>query len=160
MVWSPKYEGVDHINIYSNSRLEVGRAMSNFFKSVFIHPTYGKFYSVEGFYFWLLTGKQHHRLKSMFGFRAKQEGSLLEKTRKVDKQFKEEIMYAIGLKVVQNTYIQKLLIDSTLPFTHYYYYGDMMDKPKIYDRSKQDDYLIEAAEIIRIKLQNYGKVIN
>lgn len=160
MIWKPKYEGKDHINIYSKSNQLVGRAMSNFYKSVFVHPAYGKFCSIEGFYFWLLTGKQHHGLKSMYGFRAKSEGIKLKKVRTLNKAFKEEVVYAIGLKVVQNPHIQELLIKSELPFTHYYYYGGMYENPKIYDRSKQGDYLIDAAEIIRIKLKKNGRAIN
>lgn len=157
-LWHPKYEGVDHINVYSKSKLKLGRALSNFFHSVFIHPNYGKFYSVEGFYYYLLTGEVHEELKELHGYEAKKFGESLTKVVKIDKHFKERIQEAIAYKIISNDYIQNLLIDSELPLVHYYYYGDPMLEPKIYDLSKQHDYMIHAIEEIRIRLQKDGKV--
>ena len=159
MIWEPKDEGKDHINIYSKSALPLGRALSNFFQSTFIHPDYGMFKSMEGYYYWLLTGKKHDELKELFGYPAKKLGKSFEKIRKIDRSFKEEIQEGICYKILQNTYIQDLLIDSHLPLTHYYYYGDKDNDPKIVDRSKEDDYMINAIEEIRINLKINGKIL-
>jgi len=157
MVWEPSREGIDHINIYSKSSLTLGRALSNFFHSVFIHPKYGKFNSVEGYYYWWLTGRMHDELKELHGFKAKEFGESKEAVIKVTKKFKEEMQYAVGLKVLQNEYIQNLMIKSSLPFAHYYYYGKPNLNPKVYDRSKKDDYLIDACETLRAELKRNGK---
>ena len=156
MIWHPLREGKDHINIYSKSSVKLGRALSNFFQSSFIHPDYGIFKSVEGFYYWLLTGEKHDKLRKLYGFPAKEYGESLEKTRKVDKVFKEEIQVAIAHKIEQNEYIKDLLLHSTLPFAHYYYYGEKENNPVVYDRSKRDDYLIEVCETIRIGMKKHG----
>ena len=124
MIWKPIDEGIDHINIYSRSDTPLGRALSNFFRWNFFHPEYGEFQSIEGFYYWLLTGQSCPELRVLYGFKAKKRGMELEKNRRVDDKFKEELQYAIYLKVVQCTYLQELLLESVeddLPFTHYYY---------------------------------------
>jgi len=160
MIWEPKYEGNDHINVYSKSALPLGRALSNFFQSTFIHPVHGLFKSVEGYYYWALTGEQHNELRELYGFPAKEFGQKLPKVRKLDKKFKEQIQGAICHKILQNPYIQDLMVKSSLPFAHYYYYGDKDKKPKVQDRSKRDHYMLEALEEIRINLKLKGKIDN
>ena len=162
MIWKPENDGYDHINIYSRSDTALGRAMSNFFRWNFFHPEYGEFQSIEGFYYWLLTGGNHYELRYLFGFKAKKFGMEQEKVRRIDSKFKEEVQYAIYLKVVQCPYIQELLLESVnkdLPFAHYYYYGDKHYNPAIRDRSKRDSWLIDAAEKVRIKLKQNGGII-
>jgi hypothetical protein len=158
-IWEPKEDGITHINIYSKSALPLGRALSNFFASTFIHPKYGKFKSVEGFYYWLLTGKIFNELKELVGYEAKKFGESKEPAIKRDKKFKEEIQEAIGLKIIQNDYIQNLLIKSSLPFAHYYYYGDKDKKPVVYYKEKEHHYIIEAVEQIRKELKENGKFL-
>ena len=162
MIWKPIDEGIDHINIYSKSSERLGRALSNFFRAQFFHPNYGEFQSIEGFYYWLKTGKQNHELRFLYGFEAKKIGEEFKQIRKVDNKFREEMEYAISLKVVQTPYIQELILDSIeddLPFAHYYYYGDKYNNPVIRDRSKRDAWLIDACEKIRIKLGRHGTII-
>jgi hypothetical protein len=159
MPYEPHLDGVDHINIYSKSPTKLGRALSNFFHSTFIHPRHGMFHSVEGFYYWLVTGETMHALKELHGFKAKEYGEKFGKTRKIDKRFKAEIQEAIAYKIISNDYIQELLLDpkNQLPFTHYYFYGSKFN-PKVYDMSKRDHYLIEACEEIRRNILNNGKI--
>ena len=158
-VWEPKYEGIEHINIYSKSKVPLGRALSNFFHSNFRHPQHGTFASVEGFYYWLLTGEKYDVIRELHGYKAKRYGENLPVVRKIDKKFKLEIQEAIAYKIIQNNYIQRLLIDSDLPLAHYYYYGDAMHKPKIVDRYKEHDYMVHAIEEIRINLKRNGQII-
>lgn len=155
----PRYEGHDHINVYSKSKSPLGRALSNFFYSVFTHPRYGVFNTVEGFYFYLLTGCMHNELRTMKGIEAKTFGSKAVALRKVDQNFKNEIVEAIAYKIMQNVYIQNLLIESTLPLTHYYYYGDVDKEVKVYDKMREHGYMIHAIEEIRQNLQQNGKII-
>jgi hypothetical protein len=157
-VWDPRYEGIDHINVYSKSKLPLGRALSNFFKSNFSHPQHGSFASVEGFYYWLLSGEKYDDIRELHGFIAKRYGQNLPAVRKVDKKFKLEIQKAIAYKIVQNLYIQRLLIKSELPLAHYYFYGDAMYKPKMVDRYKEHSYMIHAIEEIRENLKKNGQI--
>jgi hypothetical protein len=159
-IWDPTEEGKTHINIYSNSCIPLGRALSNFSHFPFVHPEYGKFESVEAFYYWLLTGQEHEELKELWGLKAKQHGMSLPVKRKIDKEFKEQIQYAIGLKVLQHNYILDLLIHSTLVFTHYYWFGDINKKPSIKDMYKEHKYMVEGVEEIRISLKKSYNVLH
>ena len=42
----PKLDGIEHINIYSKGKTELGRLLTNFAQTPFIHPEYGRFESV------------------------------------------------------------------------------------------------------------------
>jgi len=156
-IWDPLNEGKDHINIYSKSIVPLGRALSNFAHIPFAHPEHGLFQSVEGFYYWLLTGKKYHKLKDGWGLDVKKMGQALPVAVKIDNKFKEQIQYAIGLKVLQNQNLKDLILHSTLIFTHYYYFGDI-NKPKIKDMSKEHKYMIDACEQIRITLKEQYNV--
>jgi hypothetical protein len=157
-VWNPLNEGEDHINVYSKSIVPLGRALSNFAHFPFKHPIYGKFESVEGFYYWLLTGKEHKELKKVWGLEAKRLGQSLEVKTKIDKQFKEQIAYAIGLKIMQHKYIMDLLMHSTLPFAHYYYFGEIDKDPVIRDQYKNHKYMIDAIDYVRVELKKQYNV--
>jgi hypothetical protein len=157
-VWHPKYETIDHINIYSKSKSPLGRALSNFFYSAFVHPDFGVFKSVEGFYYYLLTGEIHEELKDLHGLAAKRFGESKTVLTKINKQFKLRMQEAICYKIISNDYIQNLLVESDLPLTHYYYYGERSENPKVYDMSKEHAYMVHAIEEIRIRLQQDGKV--
>lgn len=133
--FKPETEGIDHINLYSKSKTELGRLGSNFAFTPFEHPRYGKFNSVEGFWYWLSTGMEHEGLRWVHGYEAKQLGLSIRKTIKEGKgnqskpllmsgyKFKQEIKKAILCKIEQNEHLRELLRTSTLPLTHYYVYG-------------------------------------
>jgi len=155
-IWHPSTEGIDHINIYSKSAVPLGRALSNFAHYKFKHETYGIFHSVEGFYYWLLTGKKHDELKELWGIEAKNVGMSFPKVHKLNDSFKQEVQLAIGLKIMQNHYIKDLLMHSTLVFAHYYYFGEIK-YCKVVDRYKQHKYMVDACEQVRIFLkENYN----
>ena len=147
----PKNEGIDHINVYTKSNQELGRLLTNLSDIPFTHPKYGYFKSVESFWYWYLTGCVHDELKQMGGFQAKKYGQTLRDAR-VDKEGltdiqKEVILSAIRLKLKQNQNILKLLVHSDLPFTHYYYYGDI-ENPKVV-HLPQYSWIIDELERIR-----------
>ena len=124
----PEKDGIDHINIYSKGKTELGRFLSNFARAE-INTPYGMFESVEGYWYYLLIPKfdiRGEQLKTLSGFKAKQLGK--ELTNGVDweesQYFKDLICKAIKDKIVYNglTYYG-LFKQSTLPFKHYYNYG-------------------------------------
>lgn len=146
----PLNDGVDHINIYSGGRTTLGRALTNFAKIGFDHPLYGRFASVEAFWYWLGTGKRHDHLRELYGWKAKHEGRKLEKIEVDDHLY--QVREAIRLKIAQYPALQQALKESTLPFAHYYFYGDVTN-PKVVPADKIP-WLTDLYTQIRKELQH------
>jgi len=144
----PSNEGVDHINIYSKSSLELGRQLSNFAYSPFVCED-GKFNSVEGYWYWLHC--RHDDLKSLYGFNAKKFGQSYVKSEKNDDEFIRKIKEAIENKINQNHSIKINLKNSVLPLTHYYYYGDIKN-PKVIELP-QYQWIVDCISEIRTKIK-------
>lgn len=111
-------DGVDHINVYSKGATELGRLLSNFAHTPF---TGGgrRFASVEGWWHWFCTGSKIHYLADLYGFKAKQEGRKYERVRVPNRK----VLYLVyEVKILHNEYIREMLVNSTLPLTHYYNY--------------------------------------
>ena len=149
-LYGPMTEGQDHINVFSRSRLELGRMLSNFALSPFEHPVYGRFASVEAFYYWLSTGMQHQQLKSLYGYEAKQIGSKFPKV--PHPSFQDEIITALRLKIEQNERLAEMLRDSRLPIVHYYYYGSI-NNCKVQELPEHHS-MTDAIGEVRAELQN------
>ena len=120
-VFLPMLEGKTFINIYSKSNTELGQLCSNFAFTPFEHPQYGKFNSVEGFWFYVGTGFKCEELRLLHGAKAKSLGSTLPKEH-ID-NFEQLIQEAIHCKVDQNPRLKQLLTENHLPFKHFYVYG-------------------------------------
>jgi hypothetical protein len=132
-----KEDGVDHINVYSKGKTELGVLLSNFAHTSFTYEGYGKFASVEAFWYYYLTGCKHEHLKNLHGWKAKQEGRKCSQDR-IDKcglteEHREVIKEAIRCKLRQNRRIVRMMKESSLPFTHYYEYGGKRVCPTEYD---------------------------
>lgn len=143
---NPDGDGVSHINIYSRGRTELGRALSHFDRSPFTHPEYGNFESMEGFWYYIKSAhsEEREKLRTMYGWLAKKHG------RKLDtvwlKDFKSIILTGNYHKINQNMRLKQMLIESTLPFEHYYMMGpkaDVVVCPEGYE------WLIEDMENLR-----------
>ena len=145
MKLDPTLDGIDHINIYSKGRTEIGRMLSNFSYSPFTHPRYGYFKSVEGFWYWLKTGKRVEILRNLYGFNAKREGKIHGVVE--CENFNQEILEAIRCKLRQNRFILEMLVESNLPFEHYYWYGSI-DNPKVYNLPEYN-WMIDEIDRIR-----------
>jgi hypothetical protein len=115
-------DGKTLINIYSKGLTPLGRALTHFAKTPFVHPKYGNFNSMEGFWHWFKSVERSDILRELSGAAALNFG----RTQTVHHlaTFPEEIMEANRHKVDQHPRIKEMLIESTLPFDHYYYYGD------------------------------------
>ncbi len=146
-------DGIDHINIDSKcGKTELGRLLANFSKTVFKHPDYGPFSSIEGFWHWIRSESHPNALRGMFGEKARTYGRKLNNAVFVD-NFKEEIIKAIYFKVVQNSEIYDLLIESTLPFKYYYIFGPK----KIEIDPDYSEWLCDGITQIRDHLKQNGK---
>lgn len=138
-------DGIDHINVYSKGLTSLGRDLSNFSHSPFTHPYYGEFKSVEGFWYWLSTGMEHHQLRYLHGFAAKKEGKLYPKVK--CKDFEVEIKRAICCKIEQSLNLKSRLKNSSLPFKHYYNYGGKV----VFNNGSK--FIIDYLEELRAKLK-------
>lgn len=118
----PERDGINHINIYSKGRTALGRALSNFAWTPFESPLFGKFQSMEGYYYWVKSGMVHHELRTLYGFKAKQVGRLLPIVKRDN--FQEYLIHGLMCKLKDNPGILEGLINNTLPLKHYYLYYD------------------------------------
>ncbi|ANJ64965.1 hypothetical protein REBECCA_154 [Erwinia phage Rebecca] len=128
----PREDGKTHINVYSRGASWLGQQLSNMSYYDFAHPRYGVFASLEGFWYWLSTGKQHEELRKLAGVKAKMTGREFETI--PNENFEEEFKEAMRLRLEQHPIIANALAESLLPLKHYYCYGGKV--VDLYDRHK------------------------
>lgn len=120
--WGPATEGRDHINAYSKSKTALGKRLTNMAGIPVNIPDEGVFETIEGYWYWLSTGRQYEELRHMDGFNAKKFGKNLPRFEVPD--FKDKIRYALWLRFEQNPTLKENLIKSHLPIVHYYHWND------------------------------------
>lgn len=145
--YGPGTDGVDHINVYSKGKTELGRALTNFSPFAVSVPGDGDFASIEGYWYWLSTGRQHDALRDLVGIDAKKLGKTLTKVPLSD--FKEKIGEALIRRFDKYPYLRRTFALSTLPFTHYYCWGND-DNAVVYT---DHDWIVEALEAYRKELK-------
>lgn len=124
MTYNPENDGIDHINIYSKGKTDIGRFLSNFSKFKFSCED-GEFLSIEGYWYWLSVNDD--RLRKVYGFEAKKLGRELgAKDYPKIENFNEKILKVIKLKLDSR---KEDIINIKLPLTHYYCYGDKVIYP-------------------------------
>ena len=149
--FTPKNDGINHINIYSKGSTWLGQKLSNFALAPF-ECEHGKFNSIEGYWFWLSSGKQHDDLRELHGFQAKKKGEECKfHDRAPVNNFNEYIKEAIRCKIRTHKDIRVELKNSTLPLLHYYYYGDIRN-PQIITLKKHD-WMVDEFTRIRSIMQ-------
>lgn len=146
-MYSAERDGIDHINIYSKSKVELGRALSNFAWSPFKLAGLGEFASVEGFWYWLKC--KDDRLRKVWGFEAKRLGREIigSDGAKENPEFKALIKRALVEKVRAHPEIEAMLKESSLPFAHYYVFNGR-------EVAAGFEWIVEAWEEIRRKLKS------
>lgn len=143
----PTRDGITHVNIWSKGKTSLGRNLSNFAAIGFNHPKFGKFASLEGFWYWLATGKQHDDLRMMVGYLAKKTGKALEQ---IDNpNFVEEFKSGMYWRLAQNeelrTELRRLVWEQALPLRHYYVYGEG-PTAKVVDVSEKHQWQLDFYE--------------
>lgn len=146
MIWLPAEDGITHIDIYTKGATQLGRDLTNLAPLGIVHPQYGSFACVEGFWYWRKTGSKHDSLRTTNGWDSKKLGRTLEKVE--CPTFNADVLEAIRCKLRQHHSLRKALTESTLPLAHYYFYGDRADNPKII-ALPQYDWIVEEIERIR-----------
>lgn len=124
--FGPDTDGVDHINVYSQGKTQLGRWLSNW-ACVPIETEDGHFDSIEGYWYWI--GTPDDRLRTLSGYAAKKLGKELRKKLGHDWQaeeryeFKEKISKALRLKARTSELACRALWLNRLPLRHYYVFG-------------------------------------
>lgn len=116
----PEEDGIAHINVYTKGRTPLGKMLSNLSRFGFLHEDYGWFECLEGYWYWLATGCRHEQFKTMNGWDAKSIGSKMERVELPD--FQTRFKEGMRLRLEQNEQLRTELLNSTLPFEHYYDY--------------------------------------
>lgn len=150
-------DGDKHINIWTKGKTSVGRKLSNLSPHGFLHEDHGWFECLEGYWYWLATGCKHEQFKSMNGWEAKSIGSKMDRVEMPDFQvrFKE----GMRLRLEQNQALRQELVTSTLPFEHYYVYGDH-DTGKVVDVKARHQWQLDFYDEYRKAAQMDHKVMN
>jgi len=135
ILYTPDKDGITHLNVYSKAQTLAGRKLTNYAKSPFTHRLFGDFESMEGFWFWLASGKQYNRLRKLSGFQAHQIGRIVCQGLDYDavdtEKFRSHIIEATKTKLRQNTDILQLLVETgDLHLVHYYYDYNEIDLTK------------------------------
>lgn len=120
-------DGVDHINVYSKGKTLTGRWLSHFTFSPFVHPRFGRFFSVEGFWYWRRLAHEpspeREKLRLLFGWKAKQLGRELGGSEDFDSpEFRRDIVEAEIAKIQAHPAQAATFASTTLPLVHYYEY--------------------------------------
>jgi len=147
----PLEDGITHINIYSKSKDPLGNWLSNFTHTPFEHPAYGRFESMEGYWYWCATGMNHHMLKQAWGFKAKEMGKEYKRVRHPD--FQKMIKQGIRLKINQHPEWKNRFRASMLPFKHYYVFGDPRHDRSVVIEPKGSQWLVTYFEELRAQMK-------
>lgn len=158
---TPDTDGIDHINIYTKGKTELGRGLTNLSPYSFLYEG-EMFASMEGFWYYhkmRMLGLNYKHFQMMRGFDAKKSGGKI-KSNLSPEQFEEfKLIMIEGMKcrLRQNPKLLKLLIDSSLPFKHYYGYGSSESGWKIVELERHN-WQCELYEEIRNKChEKWGK---
>ncbi len=125
---NPEMDGIDHINVYSKGKTDLGRFLTNFSESK-IETEDGQFMSIEGYWYWLSC--KDDALRGLSGYQAKARGREMGgKDWLSSIEFKTKILKAIDIKLENNPDYLNALKNLKLPLKHYYVYGNKIIEPK------------------------------
>lgn len=153
----PEKDGIDYINIYSQCVTRLGQRLSHFARSKFVHPYFGPFESMEGFWFYMRTGRKYDKLRYLYGLRAKRAGKELPMVH--NPNFQEDILAGNYQKIIQDEGLTKSFRDSDLPLTHFYLFWPKGENPQTSQMKpviifpRNSDWLIDGMEEIRRALK-------
>jgi hypothetical protein len=154
--YTHEMDGENHINIhYHVAKTELGKLLAFFSRTPFVHPQYGKFNSLEAFWWWIGAVSPDDRIRSYSGDKARSFGKDWGKQRSDD--FYKQIYIANYYRIEQNRTLLRLFKESTLPFTCYYLFKGIEGPHQIDDRNSAQ--IVPMFEDLR-KLFQSGKALN
>jgi hypothetical protein len=149
-------DSVTHINVYTKGATILGRMMSNLANSSIEHPRYGHFRTLEGLWYYLKTGLTEDSFRVLQGYECRKAGKDILPIWNTN--FHRDFKIGIVLKILANSELKILLEASTLPFVHYYYYGNVPGKQKLIV-PRGHEWQVEFWDSMRRQLKE-GKDLN
>ena len=122
-------DGVDHINIWGFGETELGRQLSTQYRKPFVHEHFGRFNTIDGLWHWISSFERDDRLRHLSDKQLKMFSSNL--TRMRVPHFRFLILDAIWQRINQDKALKKMMIESFLPFTCYYYHRRDTSLPRM-----------------------------
>ncbi len=151
----PSTDGKNHINIYTDGKSPLGKKLHHFHFMPFVHPTLGKFNSLEALWHYVKMDEPDDGIRRLAGYNAKKFALARinrgGKTRRLD-DFADIIIEANYYRITQNEALCAEFIESTLPFDHYYLHGPR----KLIVRPPEMRWLVDGYEELR-RLIREGK---
>ncbi len=153
---NPYEDGITHINIYSRSKTDLGRFLTNFAYCP-IETEDGRFNSIEGYWGYLGINEnipQRERLRDLYGYNAKkfkEDLYKLDNSGRFDERFKEKITKAVLAKL-SSPKGQKILEENrdllNLPLEHYYCFFSKKDNTKynLIDVKHKYEFFVNAVK--------------
>lgn len=115
MLW--KGDGVDHINIFREGKTALGRDLEHGSSLPLKHSIFGKFNTVEGFWYYIQSEERDDRVRQLSGMKLNRFIKQLTTTRVYN--FRAIILDANYQRIQQHPQLRNGLIESTLPFDAY-----------------------------------------
>lgn len=140
-------DGLTHINIDRLAHTQLGVMLTHTHRAPFKHPQFGEFLSVEGYIGFIRSGGRNALHRDTFGMNARH---LSQNQEMIFVQgFREFVMEANYLKIMQSPELKELFVQSELPFDHYY----VVEKEDRIDRPHNATWLIAGFENLRKTMQ-------
>lgn len=139
-------DGLDHINVYERSNVDLGKALAHGNKLGFNHSIFGSFGNIEAFWHYIQSNERDDRIRQMKGETLKDFAKQL--TRSKVTNFRAIIIDANYQRIKQYKELLNAMIESTLPFDCYYY-----NQSDIRQRHQYSIWLIQGFEEIRKALK-------
>lgn len=111
-------DGLDHINVSNRGETELGRILTHTSKVPFKHKVFGRFCSMESFWFFINSAERDDRIRFMYGYTLKRFASKLTKVRV--NNFRAIIMDSHYQRILQNPNMKSMIVMSELPFDCYF----------------------------------------
>lgn len=144
-------DGVDHLNVSAMGHTKLGKFLDINAKAPFQHPELSHFNSVGGLWFYVKTEDHNEDFRYVWGDRCRKMGKM-SKTLEV-KGFKTIIADATWIKVISNPEMVQEMIDSTLPFKSYFYFGALHIKKIAPEAPWYCKVLEEIRRVLKLRVE-------
>ena len=149
---NPNKDGIEHINVHSEGRTIVGRMLDNLAYMPFDHPQFGQFNSIEGFYWWYISGQKHEYLRYVYNDKARKAAAEFKREKNLGEMDKEQFRIAVQCKIAQSPFLQEQLQICYLPLVAYTVYGKSLLRRKLVP-NKNAELLLQFLDEYRDYLQ-------
>lgn len=149
--YDPEKDGIEHINFSSIGKTDLGKLLDINARSRINHPQLGLFESLGGIWYYL-CGDQNDMFRSMYGRKCNIMGKKAKQN--FVEGFRTIMAEATWIKVIQNTDLTNMILQSEAPFVSYFIQGE----PGIAVLTSQHNWYAPVLEEIRRALKQNQKI--